>query len=195
MQSVVAAATIQAAIRGKKTRGYVNAAKARRSEQWVPQMCFALVAMFAYFFWLLAIYGVESRYSLRQGLLSEQGLDQDTIMKIATTDAVWPWLLNFLHRQVPSTDRANTRYSRVGPVKAPQQPHLTWADLDTSGRTLSVVYIATRQHRRSGNLCSDREAPSLTATSSSRPSSSIRRVAAAPFAWILSPCGCRPCLS
>ena len=73
-------------------------------------MCFALVAMFAYFFWLLAIYGVESRYSLRQGLLSEQGLDQDTIMKIATTDAVWTWLLNFLHRQVPS-NRLGLRFA------------------------------------------------------------------------------------
>ena len=111
-----AAATIQGLLRGKQARKAVADAATTPifdAKKGIPQMCLALVAMFTYLFWLLALYQVEIKYPLRQALLSEQGYDKDAIMKLGTTDAVWTWLLDFMHRQTPSVADLATRKSRV----------------------------------------------------------------------------------
>ena len=106
-------------LRGRQARQEAAAAASAPlfdPQKGMPQMCIALVAMFTYFFWLLALYQVDVKFPLQRSLLSAEGLDQDAILKIATTEALWAWLLDFLHRQVPSAQRLQTRHSRFVPT-------------------------------------------------------------------------------
>jgi len=78
----------------------------------MKQMLVALLAMLCYFWWLMALYQVDTRHALQKSLLSGQGLDGDAILEVATTEALWLWLLGFLQREIPATNEHSARYSR-----------------------------------------------------------------------------------